>query len=100
MTINEMEQLILAGKSRKEIQGELTNDQYTNNLDKIMAKYNVKSDVMNLEYIRKIEKLFFNAIDMHEETNGIEKFFWRRRVNELGSIYSTYKALTPYKWDR
>jgi len=95
-----MEQLILAGKSRKEIQGELTNDQYTNNLDKIMAKYNVKSDVMNLEYIRKIEKLFFNAIDMHEETNGIEKFFWRRRVNELGSIYSTYKALTPYKWDR
>jgi hypothetical protein len=37
---------------------------------------------------------------MHEETNGIEKFFWRRRVNELGSIYSTYKALTPYKWDR
>jgi hypothetical protein len=65
-----------------------------------MAKYNVKSDVMNLEYIRKIEKLFFNAIDMHEETNGIEKFFWRRRVNELGSIYSTYKALTPYKWDR
>jgi hypothetical protein len=100
MTINEMEQLILAGKSRKEIQGELTNDQYTNNLDKIMAKYNVKSDVMNLEYIRKIEKLFFNAVEMHEETNGIEKFFWRRRVNELGSIYSTYKALTPYKWDR
>ena len=100
MTINEMEQLILAGKSRKEIQGELTNDQYTNNLDKIMAKYNVKSDVINLEYIRKIEKLFFNAVEMHEETNGIEKFFWRRRVNELGSIYSTYKALTPYKWDR
>lgn len=100
MTINEMEQLILAGKSRKEIQGELTNDQYINNLDKIMAKYNVKSDVMNLEYIRKIEKLFFNAVEMHEETNGIEKFFWRRRVNELGSIYSTYKALTPYKWDR
>ncbi len=89
MTINEMEQLILAGKSRKEIQGELTNDQYTNNLDKIMAKYNVKSDVMNLEYIRKIEKLFFNAVEMHEESNGIEKFFWRRRVNELGSIYST-----------
>lgn len=100
MTINEMEQLILAGKSRKEIQGELTNDQYINNLDKIMAKYNVKSDVMNLEYIRKIEKLFFNAVEMYEETNGIEKFFWRRRVNELGSIYSTYKALTPYKWDR
>lgn len=100
MTINEMEQLILAGKSRKEIQGELTNDQYINNLDKIMAKYNVKSDVMNLEYIRKIEKLFFNAVEMHEESNGIEKFFWRRRVNELGSIYSTYKALTPYKWDR
>ena len=100
MTINEMEQLILAGKSRKEIQGELTNDQYTNNLDKIMAKYSVKSDILNLEYIRKIEKLFFNAVEMHEETNGIEKFFWRRRVNELGSIYSTYKALTPYKWDR
>lgn len=100
MTIEEMEQLILAGKTRKEIQGELSNDQYVNNLDKIMAKYNVKSDVMNLEYIRKIEKLFFNAVEMHEETNGIEKFFWRRRVNELGSIYSTYKALTAYKWDR
>ena len=100
MTIEEMESLILAGKSRKEIQGELTNDQYTGNLAKIMAKYNVKSDVMNLEYIRKIEKLFFNAVEMHEETNSIEKFFWRRRVNELGSIYSTYKALTPYKWDR
>lgn len=100
MTIEEMESLILAGKTRKEIQGELSNDQYVNNLDKIMAKYNVKSDVMNLEYIRKIEKLFFNAVEMHEETNGIEKFFWRRRVNELGSIYSTYKALTPYKWDR
>lgn len=100
MTIEEMEQLILAGKTKKEIQGELTNDQYINNLDKIMAKYNVKSDVMNLEYIRKIEKLFFNAVEMHEESNGIEKFFWRRRVNELGSIYTTYKALTPYKWDR
>lgn len=100
MTIEEMESLILAGKTRKEIQGELSNDQYVNNLDKIMAKYNVKSDVMNLEYIRKIEKLFFNAVEMHEESNGIEKFFWRRRVNELGSIYSTYKALTPYKWDR
>lgn len=100
MTIEEMESLILAGKSRKEIQGELTNDQYTGNLAKIMAKYSVKSDVLNLEYIRKIEKLFFNAVEMHEETNGIEKFFWRRRVNELGSIYSTYKALTPYKWDR
>lgn len=100
MTIEEMESLILAGKTRKEIQGELSNDQYVNNLDKIMAKYNVKSDVLNLEYIRKIEKLFFNAVEMHEETNGIEKFFWRRRVNELGSIYSTYKALTPYKWDR
>lgn len=100
MTIEEMESLILAGKTKKEIQGELTNDQYINNLDKIMAKYNVKSDVMNLEYIRKIEKLFFNAVEMHEESNGIEKFFWRRRVNELGSIYSTYKALTPYKWDR
>lgn len=100
MTIEEMEQLILAGKTKKEIQGELTNDQYINNLDKIMAKYNIKSDVLNLDYIRKIEKLFFNAVEMHEETNGIEKFFWRRRVNELGSIYSTYKALTPYKWDR
>lgn len=100
MTIEEMESLILAGKTRKEIQGELSNDQYVNNLDKIMAKYNVKSDVLNLEYIRKIEKLFFNAVEMHEESNGIEKFFWRRRVNELGSIYSTYKALTPYKWDR
>ena len=98
MTLQEVEQLILAGKEKKEIQGELTDKQYNVYLQKIVAKVGgVQSNQVRINYIKDIEDLFFASVKMHEESNGIEKFFWRNRMNHLGSVYSTYTALLPIR---
>jgi hypothetical protein len=98
ITLEEIEKLILEGKERHEIKGDLTDHQYSTCLEKIMMKYN-KFDVitLRLEYIKSIEDLFFNAHELYEESTGSEKIFWKNRRDHLASIYITYKALQPVK---
>ena len=97
-SLKEMEQLILDGKEKADIQGDLTDSEYNNCLNKILSKYGkVDGILLRIEYINNIERLFFASKDLFDQTHGAEKLFWRDRMNHLGSIYATYKALKPYK---
>lgn len=97
-SLKEMEQLILDGKEKADIQGDLTDSEYNNCLNKIMSKYGkVDGILLRIEYIKNIERLLFSAIELFHETEGAEKLFWKDRINHLQSIYVTYKALKPYK---
>lgn len=97
MTTQEMEQLLLEGKTKKEIIQEtmINENDYKHKINFIMAKYNnTESDHSRLHYINQVEKLFFIANEMYYESEGIEKLNWKIKRNELGRIYSTFNALT------
>ena len=100
MTLDQLEQMLLNGRAKKDIQGELSDAEYNRMLYLILDKHKsrIRTDMDRITYISKVESLFFevNNILMDFKCEFEERMFLKNQLNELGNILCTFQTLTPF----
>ena len=100
MTLDQLEQMLLNGRAKKDIQGELSDGEYNRMLYLILDKHKsrIRTDMDRITYISKVESLFFevNNILMDFKGEFEQRMFLKNQLNELGNILCTFQTLTPF----